>query len=210
MRMHEEVYPPEKFPPPCRWKERRLRHHLDVFPEGQLLAEIDERVVGSAATHIIEFDLDQPQHRWVEACAEGDLDNHDPAGNTLYGVDICVSPLFRRRGIGSGLYRERFALLKRFRLAQFVAGARIPGYKRYRDRYSIEEYVDRVVEGEIYDPTLSFQLKKGFRAGGILRNYLPDPDSDNCAVLIVKPNPDFDHSMRRVNSITAPFSRTLR
>jgi GNAT superfamily N-acetyltransferase len=188
LRLHREVYPPEKFPPAARWKEERLRMHLEIFPHGQLVAELEGRVVGSAATHIVHAADALRPHRWVEVCAGGNLDNHDPTGDCLYGVDICVSPHSRRRGVGSALYKARFALLNRFDLDCFVAGARIPGYRHYRDELSPEDYLEQVVAGEIYDPTLSFQLKKGFRAVCVLPSYLPDPETSDNAVLIVKEN----------------------
>lgn len=57
---------------------------------------------------------------------------------------------------------------------------------------SAEEYVSRVVAGELYDSTLSVQLKNGFRVVTMLRDYIEDSASDNWAVLILWENPDYD------------------
>jgi len=35
------------------WSERQLRNHLKVFPDGQLVAVVDGKVVGAAASLII-------------------------------------------------------------------------------------------------------------------------------------------------------------
>jgi hypothetical protein len=45
-------------------------------------------------------------------------------------------------------------------------------------------YVGHVVAGRIFDPTLSVQLRQGFRVRGLLPNYLPDSATDGWSVLI--------------------------
>jgi len=47
-----------------------------------------------------------------------------------------------------------------------------------------QTYVERVVAGEIFDPTLSVQLRQGFRVRALLPNYLPDSATDGWSVLI--------------------------
>lgn len=54
-----------------------------------------------------------------------------------------------------------------------------------------EEYVQKVKDGEIRDTVLSFQLREGFVACRILRNYITDPVSLNHASLIEWLNPDY-------------------
>ena len=56
---------------------------------------------------------------------------------------------------------------------------------------SADEYIEKVIAGELYDPTLSFQLQNGFEARGAIPNYLDDPSVGNNAVLIVWENPDY-------------------
>ena len=71
-----------------------------------------------------------------------------------------------------------------------VAGGVIPGYADHIDEMSAQTYIDRVVAGELYDPTLTFQLENGFEARGVIENYLDDPSVGNNSVLIVWENPD--------------------
>ena len=71
-----------------------------------------------------------------------------------------------------------------------VAGGVIPGYADHINEMSAADYVERVVAGELYDPTLSFQLANGFEARGAIPNYLDDPAVGDNAVLIVWNNPD--------------------
>ena len=60
----------------------------------------------------------------------------------------------------------------------------------YVEGVPIDEYVDKVVAGELHDPTLSFQLSHGFEVRGLLENYLEDEADDGWAALIVWENPD--------------------
>jgi hypothetical protein len=55
---------------------------------------------------------------------------------------------------------------------------------------SIETYVDKVKAGDLFDPTVSVQLKVGFTIHGIINNYVDDPSCDNKAAFIVWHNPD--------------------
>jgi hypothetical protein len=56
---------------------------------------------------------------------------------------------------------------------------------------SAEEYVSRVVRGELRDPTLSFQLHRGFRVLSVVSRYLThDPESQGYAAVIEWLNPD--------------------
>jgi hypothetical protein len=60
----------------------------------------------------------------------------------------------------------------------------IPGFADYKAIMDAHTYVARVVVGEIFDPTLSVQLRQGFRVWGLLPNYLPDSATDGWSVLI--------------------------
>ena len=66
----------------------------------------------------------------------------------------------------------------------------MPGYADHLDAMSAQEYIDKVVARELYDPTLTFQLENGFEARGVIENYLDDPSVGNNSVLIVWENPD--------------------
>jgi hypothetical protein len=61
----------------------------------------------------------------------------------------------------------------------------IPGFVHYKSTMDASTYVARVQAGEIFDPTLSMQLRQGFRVRGLLPNYLPDTAADGWSVLIV-------------------------
>lgn len=89
-----------------------------------------------------------------------------------------VSPELQRRGVGSALYAARRRLVEDLKLPRIRAGSRLRGYHRYADRMSAEDYVVKVIRGELRGMTLAFQLKEGFRVLAVVSDYLPgDPES---------------------------------
>jgi GNAT superfamily N-acetyltransferase len=182
------VYP--QSPP---WTIEQLTSHLGMFPEGQLVAvEADsQRVLGMAASLIVRWDDYDVLDHWRDFTAGGTFTNHDPEnGRTLYGAEVMVDPAQQRRRIGSRLYEARRRLVERLSLLRIRAGARLRGYHRYARRMTAEEYVIKVVNGEIKGPTLSFQLKHGFHVLAVVPGYLAhDPESLGYAALIEWLNP---------------------
>lgn len=174
------------------WTREQLASHLRVFPEGQFVAVEgpDQRVAGMAASLVITWDRYDQHAGWREFTAQGTFSNHDPAGRTLYGAEVMVHPAMQRRRIGHKLYAARRELAERLGLLRIRAGARLRGYHRYAARMTADEYVLRVIHGRIKGPTLSFQLREGFRVFGVVPGYLAhDPESLGWAALIEWLNP---------------------
>ena len=162
------VYPPPHGPEAI-WSAENLLRHLEHFPEGQLVVEAGRNLVGTATTHRIPLEMALVPHTWSEITGRGSLSTHDPGGDALYGVNIAVDPAWQGRGVGRLLYEARIALARRLGCRAFVAGARIPGYHQVAEAMSPEAYVEAVAAGRIFDPTLSKQLRIGFRVRGVTR-----------------------------------------
>lgn len=161
-----------------------------LFAEGQIVALADQRVIGQGSGFFLNFDFEHPQHSFKEICAYFYFTNHDPDGAYYYGADISVHPDYRRQGIGQKIYQARQNLVKRYHKRGILGGGLIPGYAQHKQAMTVKEYVDRVVVGELYDATLSFQLRQGFRVRGLIENYIEDSASDNWSTLIEWVNPD--------------------
>ena len=148
------------------WTEKELNSHLEVFPEGQFVAVENEsgKIVGMAASLIILWDDYEIRENWEDFTDKGMFTNHDAEnGRTLYGAEVMVSPEKRRLGIGKKLYAARRELVEKMGLLRIRAGARLINYHHYADKMSAEEYVAKILRGEIKDPTLSFQIRTGFQ-----------------------------------------------
>jgi len=174
------------------WSERQIKNHLRLFPRGQIVAEIDGQIVGAVASLIVSSGRDPYRaHTYAGMTDGGYFHNHDDRGDTLYGADVYVDPDCQGRGVGAALYEARRRLCKKLNLRRILAGGRLSGYSELADELTPESYVQKVKDGELRDAVLSFQLREGFTARGILRNYIPDPMSCNYASLIEWLNPDY-------------------
>jgi GNAT superfamily N-acetyltransferase len=162
------------------------------FPEGQFAVLNEAGLAVACSTDFrTKVDFDHFEHRYIDAVDHNWLGNHDPAGDWLYGADIGVLPEYRRQGLATMLYRARHDLVRRLNLRGHVAGGMLKGYGKFKDEMPVEDYVARVIAGEIFDPTLSIQLKRGFKVHGIIQNYVDDPSCDGKAAFIVWYNPDY-------------------
>ena len=166
---------------------RFLSRHLEVFPEGQLAAvdPATEELLGYAATLIVDHTDIERMDSWDTVTDQGYFTTHNPEGDTLYAAEVIVDPACRGQGVGSAIYAARRELLERLGLKRIRAGARLRGYHVYQDELDPWRYVEKVVAGELNDPTLTFQLKQGFEVIGVVPHYLHiDPASLGHAALI--------------------------
>ena len=168
-----------------------LQNHIEIFPDGQLLAEIDGRIVGSSSSLVISLSSEYEGHDWFGITGNGLFSNHNASGDTLYGADLSTHPEFRNIGIGTMLYDARKELAMRLNLRRILAGGRLYDYCKYSHMMSAKEFAEKVVRGELQDPVLSFQLKNGFKYIKVLPNYLLDRRSLNFASLIEWQNPTY-------------------
>jgi predicted amidohydrolase/GNAT superfamily N-acetyltransferase len=162
------------FPKMITWTLDQLHSHHNIFPEGQILVEYDNVIVGSSSSLIINFDEYPDSHSWDLITDNGYITNHDPEGYNLYGIEVMVHPDYRNMKIGKRLYDARKELAERLNLKSIIIGGRIPNYYKYADRMTAREYVSEVMERIIYDPILTFQSHNGFILKRIIRKYLPE------------------------------------
>ncbi|WP_221568802.1 bifunctional GNAT family N-acetyltransferase/carbon-nitrogen hydrolase family protein [Alkalihalobacillus sp. TS-13] len=186
------------FPNMDPWKREHLESHLNIFPEGQFCVEYDGKVVGTCSSLIVNFDEYDEKHTWDEITDEGYITNHDPEGYNLYGIEVMVHPEFRRMKIGRRLYEARKELAEKLNLKSIIIGGRIPYYHKYADKMSPREYVKEVVNHNIFDPVLTFQLMNGFTLMRVNPSYLPDDDASNAhATLMEWNNIDYRATSKR-------------
>ncbi len=179
--------------PMTPWGADQLLTHQRLFPQGQFVAQDARsgRVVGMAASLIVRWDDYDLSDSWRDFTETGYFTNHDPEqGRTLYGAEVMVDPSVRGMGIGKKIYAARRDLVHSLGLLRIRAGARLRGYGQFADRMPADAYVEKVVHGEMGDPTLSFQLKQGFRVLAVVSKYIrQDPESRGFAAVIEWLNP---------------------
>lgn len=166
-------------------KAPHYRHHIALFPDGQLVVLDGDRVVGATSTLRLDFDFDHLTHTFADIIRGGWFSSHQPEGQWLYGADMGVDPAYRGQGLGRALYAARQEVVWRLGLKGQVTAGMISGYGAVKERLSADRYLADVVAGRTTDPTLTAQLRVGFEPRALLPNYLNDPASDNYCVLIV-------------------------
>lgn len=188
IRIQQESFPPP-FPSDLWWNKKQLEHHVTLFPEGAICAEVDGRLAGSMTCLIVDFDPKNIQHTWAEITDRGYIRTHNPKGNTLYVVDLCVRPVWRGMAVGRWLMQSMYELVVHLGLRRLVGGARMPGYHRWAHELSPEAYLAQVVDGRLQDPVISFLLRCGRVPLGVAANYLEDEESLNYAAIMEWANP---------------------
>ena len=187
---------------------RLFEFNFNDFPEGQVLAEIDGKVVGYACAIIVQLDESQDHYSYSEITGDGSFSTHNPAGDTLYGADIAVIPEFRGIGIAGKLYSYRRKILKRYNLRRMVAHGRIPGYSQHAGILTPEEYVKKVTAKELNDPALSAHLKTEYVVKKILLDRTVDSECMNYATWLEYLNPTFNAIKRTIAA--SPINRPNR
>ncbi|MEZ4235036.1 MAG: GNAT family N-acetyltransferase [Myxococcota bacterium] len=189
------------FPDMKPWTRAQFDSHLEHFPEGQFGVFIDERLVASSSSLVVRYDDYAELHDWLAVSAQGTISNHDPDGDTLYGIEIQVDPEFRGMRLARRLYDRRKQLCREKNLARIVIGGRIPGYSKVQGEMTAREYVEAVQSGRLYDPVLTTQLANGFLLRRLIPDYLAsDEDSAGYATELEWPNLDHHgprHQSRR-------------
>lgn len=178
------------------FRATHISAHIERFPEGQF---VGIRISGPNAGHAIAMASTMRTSRpptapvlpWGEAIGDLTLSAHQPEGDWLYGVELAVRPMYRRKGIGKGLYQARFDLVKSLNLRGWYAVGMLMGYQAHAHKMNVVEYGEKVIARQIKDPTVTMQMNRGFRAGGVITDYVDEPAAGNAGVLIVWENPNY-------------------
>jgi predicted amidohydrolase/GNAT superfamily N-acetyltransferase len=189
--------------------ERHYEMQFKAFPEGQFVAVFQNRIIGYAHALIVNID-DEFWYNIDEITGAGTFSTHNPDGDTLYGADIAVHPDFQRRGVSGLLYVRRKALLRRLNLKRMIAYGRIPGYKKYAGKMTAEQYVQKVVAGELKDSALNAHLKAGYNVRKVQLDISSDRSSLNYSTFLEMPNPDFNIAKQKIASAIVPRRHTRR
>jgi predicted amidohydrolase/ribosomal protein S18 acetylase RimI-like enzyme len=184
------------------WSYENIKRLLGKFPDGQIVALADEVIVGCALSIRINEDDFEEDHTYKEITGDFTFDTHNDEGDTLYGIDVFISPEYRGLRLGRRLYDTRKELCEELNLKGIVFGGRMPNYKDYSEELMPKEYIEKVRNKEIFDPVLSFQISNDFHVIKVLKGYLlGDVDSKEYAVLMEWNNIYYTNSKKLINKI---------
>ncbi|HCS52151.1 GNAT family N-acetyltransferase [uncultured Rubinisphaera sp.] len=195
------------FPGMAVWDIAQIESQIANFPEGQLCIEIDGQLAATSSSLMLLYDPDMAWYDWKKVADDGYIRNHNPKGDTLYGIEIMVHPDFRGMKLARRLYEARKEICRQKNLRRIIIGGRIPGYSEHADKLTAREYVDQVFDKKLYDPVLTAQIANGFFLQGLISNYFPtDTHSKGYATFLEWKNLDYlPKSKRRVAHTIEPI-----
>jgi predicted amidohydrolase len=196
------------FPGMKPWNEIQFNNLITIFPEGQMCILMDSEIIASSSSLIINFSNYSETSSWGELTDNGNISNHVTTGDTLYGMEIMVSPKYRGMKLSRRLYDARKNLAKHYNLRRILIGGRLPNFHKHEKKIEIDEYVSRVIDKKIYDPVLTAQLANGFALKRILPDYLPnDKESAGFATLLEWTNFNFKSKGKMSQIDYSPYVR---
>lgn len=167
------------------WTHEQIKTLITIFPEGQVVIVVDDKIVGCALSIIVDYNMVKGDHTYAKVTGNETFNTHNPQGNILYGIEVFIHPDYRGLRLGRRMYEYRKELCEKLNLKAIMFGGRIPNYYKYADTMRPKEYIEKVRSREIYDPVLTFQLSNDFHVRRVIRNYLPnDEESKHCATLL--------------------------
>ena len=167
------------------WTHKQIEKLIRIFPEGQIVTVVDEKIVGCALSIIVNYDDVKNDHTYAQVTGKETFNTHNPKGNILYGIEVFIHPQYRGLRLARRMYEYRKEICETLNLKAIMFGGRIPNYHKYADQIRPKEYIDKVKQKEIYDPVLTFQLSNDFHVRKVMRNYLPnDEESKHYACLL--------------------------
>lgn len=164
----------ECFPDMVTWTREQIESQLAVFPDGQFVVEYEGEIVASASSLVVDFEEYEDWHDWKLIADGGYIRNHDPEGDTLYGIEIMVHPEYRGLKLARRLYERRKQVVREMNLRRIIVGGRIPNYGEHAEEMSAREYAEEVIKRNLYDPVLTAQLANGFHLQRLIPDYFPD------------------------------------
>jgi predicted amidohydrolase/GNAT superfamily N-acetyltransferase len=167
------------FPNMEPWEKPMFESQVSIFSAGQICIEYEDQIVASASSLIVDFDTYEAWHDWEQISDNGYIRNHDPEGDTLYGIEIMVHPEYRGLKLARRLYDARKQLVREWDLQRIIVGGRIPGYGKYVDQMSAREYVEAVMNKQIMDPVLTVQFGNGFVLRRLISDYLWEDEASH-------------------------------
>ncbi|MEG2242747.1 MAG: bifunctional GNAT family N-acetyltransferase/carbon-nitrogen hydrolase family protein [Muribaculaceae bacterium] len=179
------------------WTFEQIKTLIDIFPEGQIVTEVDDKIVGCALSIIVDYNMVKGDHTYAKVTGNETFKTHNANGNILYGIEVFIHPEYRGLRLARRMYDYRKELCENLNLKAIMFGGRIPNYHKYAENLRPREYINKVKSREIYDPVLTFQLSNDFHVRKVITNYLPnDEESKHYATLLqwdniyYQPQPD--------------------
>ena len=108
------------------WTHEQIEKLIKIFPEGQIVTVVDEKIVGCALSIIVEYDKVKNDHTYAQVTGKETFNTHSPQGNILYGIEVFIHPEYRGLRLARRMYEYRKELCAPLNLLAILFGGRIP------------------------------------------------------------------------------------
>ena len=113
------------------WTHKQIEKLIKIFPEGQIVTVVDEKIVGCALSIIVNYDDVKNDHTYAQVTGKETFNTHNPKGNILYGIEVFIHPQYRGLRLARRMYEYRKELCEELNLKAIMFGGRIPNYHKY-------------------------------------------------------------------------------
>jgi len=198
--------------PQFRANGEMFRGRIETFPEGQFVAVVGSKVVGSVFTQLINYeDWKGKTFTWDEVTDSGTiLRSHNPNGDSIYGVGLAVAKKFQGTSASRLLIMNSVCWTVQKNKLQILFGARIPGYHKHSD-IPVEVYIKTTRKGSnrLLDPELALYQRYEGEPVKPLPDYIEDRESLNFGVLVRWRNPFYNNLFRKIVALGMKMYQVL-
>ena len=171
---------------------RALESQRQHFPEGQLVAERQGGIVGTASALVLDWEVHAAAPRRDALTAHDTFSNHDPRMDTLFAADTMVDVASGGGAVARALLQARRELCRRLNLRRIVCIAPLSGWPALGDGVSPERFAMRIVMGDYPERLIRFHLAQGFQFCGVARDFEPaDLACGGHGAVLAWLNPDY-------------------
>lgn len=133
-----------------------------LYPRGQMVCLHEGTLVGAAISRLLPSSIYFKSHTQAEIINLDVYEKDTENGDTLYCMDVFVSPPYQRFKIGKQLMKLLTDVSVEDNLYSIMGNSRVSNYAPYAETMSLQEYAFKVKNRELIDSSLSFHYSNGF------------------------------------------------
>ncbi len=176
--------------------EQEMDLLLAIYPQGQIVAELDGQIIGANIGRVLPYDVYIRPHTQEEIIDVARYVSDTISGDCAYGMDIFINPEYHNLKIGQQLIKIFIEATRIDNFKAMIGISRLSKYHLYQHEFSVEEYVQKVCNKELYDPALSFHLRYGANYVCMAANFSPDDtNSLGYGVILELVNPNYNPNL---------------
>lgn len=127
------------------WTHQQIKKLIQIFPEGQIVTVVNNKIVGCALSIIVDYDLVKGDHTYAKVTGNETFSTHNPKGNILYGIEVFIHPDYRGLRLARRMYEYRKELCEKLNLRLSCSEDGFPIITNIPTRCSLRNILKRCV-----------------------------------------------------------------